>query len=242
MFKSNSFYMRVWGDYAMFTTPTSKGMGEKTSYPVPTREALRGIADEVYFKPTLCNVIDEVKVINQIQTETMGVRTLKNKGGNDLSNYSYLKDVEYLVKFHFEWNYNRKDLERDRNEIKHQEIMKRSLKKGGRRDIFLGVRECVGFIEYIREAEYVNAESYYNGQTLSMGIMFHSFIYPDKPGEKLVSCFDEVIMSDGVISFRSSEDTIIKNNLENYTFKYPELIKDVDKELEEYNQMEASYE
>ena len=45
-----SFVVR--GRYALFTVPYSKIGGDKTSYPVPTYEALKGIAKSIYWKPT----------------------------------------------------------------------------------------------------------------------------------------------------------------------------------------------
>ncbi|MET3617629.1 hypothetical protein ABID14_001263 [Peptoniphilus olsenii] len=38
-----------------------------------------------------------------------------------------LENVEYLVKFHFEWNLDRDDMAQDRNMKKHEAIMERSL-------------------------------------------------------------------------------------------------------------------
>lgn len=233
-FKSKPFYMKLKGDYALFSTPSSRGGGEKMSYQIPTREALRGITDAVYFKPVFKNCIDEVKIINPIQTQTMGFRALLKSGKADLNYYTYLKDVEYLVKYHFEWDKNREDLIHDRNEMKHQEIMKRSLKKGGRYDIFLGTRECVGYVEKITKDEYDNTKGFYDNQNVSFGIMFHSFIYPLKPGGELISCFTEIIMEKGVIKFIESEECEIKNVLSNYTFKYPEITVSVENELEQY--------
>ena len=238
MYKSKIFYIKVSGDYAMWTSAHSKTSGDRTTYQVPTKEALRGIADACYFKPTFINRIDEVKVINQIKTETMGARTLLNKGGTDLNNSSYLRDVCYLVKFHFEWNLDREDLVNDRNIKKHEAIMERSLKRGGRRDVFLGTRECYGFVEKIDKVEYEQAKSFYEGQNLSFGIMFSEFIYPTKPGKKLISCFTDTTMNDGVIKFKDSKDCEIKNTLDTYSFKYPDEIKSVDVEYEEYENFE----
>lgn len=64
-----------------------------------------------------------------------------------MSLYTYLRDVEYRVRAHFEWNENRPDLAHDRNENKHYDIARRMLERGGRRDIFLGARECQGYVE-----------------------------------------------------------------------------------------------
>lgn len=41
----------------------------------------------------------------------------------------------------------RADLAQDRNEHKHYDIAKRMVARGGRRDIFLGTRECQGYVE-----------------------------------------------------------------------------------------------
>lgn len=83
-------------------------------------------------------VIDECRVMNPIQTESKGIRPIKYSGGNDLSFYTYLRNVEYRVRAHFEWNENREDLAHDRNENKHYDIARRMIERGGRRDIFLG--------------------------------------------------------------------------------------------------------
>ena len=238
MDKSKYFYMKIFGDYAMFTSPSSKASGDRYSYSVPTKEALRGIIDNCYFKPSFKNVVDEVRIINKISTESMGARTLLSNGKNDLNQYTYLRDVEYLVKFHFEWNLDRPDLENDRNKKKHEDIMQRSIKKGGRRDVFLGTRECFGFLEEIDENYYNTAVSYYDNQNISFGIMFNSFIYPVEPSGKLVACYTETLMEDSVIHFKDSSDCEIQSELNTYKFKYPEKIKAVDEEYIEYQSFE----
>ena len=101
----------------------------------------------IYWKPTFLWVVDEMRVINPIETRSKGIRPLGYSGGNDLSIYTYLTNVEYQVKAHFEWNYNRPDIACDRSENKHYFMAKRMLERGGRRDIFLGTRECQGSVE-----------------------------------------------------------------------------------------------
>jgi len=230
-FQPTAFYFKLEGDYALWTTPETKGGGEKFTYSVPTFQALKGIADSIYFKPTFINVIDEVKVLNEIHTETKGVRTLVKKGTAVDRNYvTYLTSPVYLVKFHFEWNEDRKDLIYDRNQKKHEAIMERALKKGGRRDIFLGTRECLAYADIISKEEYEKEDSYYKGQSLSFGIMFHSFRYPSSSGKELYSLFTSVSMHDGIIEFKSPHECEIENKLSDYTFKFPKQIKSVDDE------------
>lgn len=222
IFKSNPFYYRLYGDYALFTDPVTKGGGEKYTYQVPTYQALKGITEQIYWKPTLTYFIDSVKIIKKIQTETKGIRTPLKNGSNDLNYYTYLRDVEYLVQFHFEWNQNRPELIEDRHEIKHEQILLRTIEKGGRRDLFLGTRECAGYVERIREEQFKAAPTYYDGKKVSFGIMFHSFIYPDSKDSndgKLISNFTDVKLEHGKIDFVRPEDCQIHHTLRNYNFK-----------------------
>jgi CRISPR-associated protein Cas5d len=119
----NIVELEVTGDYALFSDPVMRVGGEKTTMQIPSYEALKGILSSVYWKPTFIWYIDEVRVMNRIRTETKGIRPIKyNKGTNDLSYYTYLKDCRYRVRAHFEWNDNRPELKADRNENKHHEI------------------------------------------------------------------------------------------------------------------------
>lgn len=231
-YKSKPFYIEIKGDYALFTAPETKGGGEKFSYSVPTRQALQGIVDAIYWKPVIKNVVDEVIVMNPIITEVKGIRTLISNGKQDISYYSYLKDVRYLVKYHLEWNETREDLKQDRNEKKHQEITLRSIAKGGRRDIFLGTRECIGYIRKITKEEYEN--SFNENINFNLGIMFHSFKYPEKKGEPLYSFYTNTNIKNGKIVFKEQEECEIKNKLTSYKFKTFENYKSVDQEYEEY--------
>ena len=113
--------------------------------------------------------------------------------------------------------------------------MERSLLKGGRRDIFLGTRECVGHVEAINEEAYLAAKSYYENQNLSFGIMFHSFSFPSSDNEKLQSYFTHTVMYNGIIHFKSQEECEFRNELSSYQIRPPKQIKPVDRELEDYN-------
>ena len=60
---------------ALFSDILTSAGGEKTSYPIPTYEALKGVVKSIYFKPTLTWFIDEVRVIKPICYHTEGVKT-----------------------------------------------------------------------------------------------------------------------------------------------------------------------
>lgn len=234
MNKSKYFYAKIYGSKALFTAPESKSGGEKISYSAPTREALKGIIDANYFKPTITNVIDEVRVINKIESYTQGMRLLLKDYKSDLSAYTYLINPCYYVKFHFEWNEGREDLKNDRNFNKHEAITERSLKRGGRRPIFLGVSECQGYIEYLSEEEYESDKGYYDESDLGLGLMFVGFIYPEKSGETLKSAYGPINMKKGRIVFKKPEECPIINEVSNYSFKEAKVTRTVDQELEDY--------
>ena len=206
----NIVEFQVTGDYALFSDPLMRVGGEKNSYPVPTYEALKGILSSVYWKPTIIWYIDAVRVMEPVQTEVKGIRPIKyHGGGNDLSYYTYLKNVRYQVRAHFEWNDNRPELAEDRNENKHHEIAKKMIVKGGRRDIFLGTRECQGYVEPCIFGE--EAGAYDGVPEWGMGLMYHGITYPDeayseKTAGKMTANFWYPVMKRGVITFPRPED------------------------------------
>jgi CRISPR-associated protein Cas5d len=57
-----------------------QGGGEKFSYQIPTYQALKGILESVYWKPTFIWYIDAVRVMKKIQTESKGNKTLQMDG------------------------------------------------------------------------------------------------------------------------------------------------------------------
>ena len=174
----NIVEFEVRGDYALFSDPLTRVGGEKCSLQVPTYEALKGVLSSVYWKPTLIWYIDSVRIMNPIQTEAKGVRPIKLSGGNDLSYYTYLKNCRYQIRAHFEWNMNRPELEADRNENKHHCIVKRMIEKGGRRDIFLGTRECQG---YVAPCVFGEGEGAYDDTPeLAFGLTYHGITYADE--------------------------------------------------------------
>lgn len=201
----NIVEFEVFGDYALFSDPITRVGGEKFTYQVPTYEAIKGVLQSVYWKPTLIWIIDSVRVMNQIQTETKGIRPIKYSGnGNDLSYYTYLKNCRYQVRAHFVWNENRPELAGDRNENKHHNIAKRMIDRGGRRDIFLGARECQA---YVVPCVFGEGEGFYdNTPQLDFGVMYHGITYADEAysdetNDKMTVRLWRAAMKKGVIHF-----------------------------------------
>ncbi|CUX17756.1 type I-C CRISPR-associated protein Cas5c [Clostridium sp. C105KSO13] len=219
----NTVEFQVEGRLALFSDPVTRVGGEKCSYHVPTYEALKGILQSIYWKPTIIWVIDSVRVMNPIQTETKGIRPINYNGGNDLAYYTYLKDVSYQVRAHFEWNENRTKLSEDRNENKHHNIAKRMIERGGRRDIFLGTRECQG---YVTPCEFGKEEGYYDSQEgeIAYGFMYHGITYADEavlPEDlgMMTVRFWYPVMTKGIIEYIRPEECRKKRHIREMTIK-----------------------
>lgn len=204
----NRVEFQVTGDHALFSDPIFRLGGEKSTYQVPTYEALKGILASVYWKPTLIWYIDQARVMEPIQTEVKGMRPIKYHGGNDLAYYSYLKHCRYQVRAHFEWNENRPELAGDRNENKHHEIARRMIRKGGRRDVFLGTRECQGYVEPCVFGE--GSGAYDALPEMAFGLMDHGITYADEASSpetagKMTANFWNAVMKKGILTFPRPE-------------------------------------
>lgn len=84
----------VWGDYAMFTRPESKV--ERTTYPVPTPSACRGILNAIYSKPVeFYYQVTSVDVMHPIHIITVTKNELKQVADNSkvVRNEDYRIDV-----------------------------------------------------------------------------------------------------------------------------------------------------
>ena len=178
----NTIEFEVYGNYALFADPVTRVGGEKTSYHIPTYEALKGIVESVYWKPTIMWIVDAVRIMNPIQTETKGIRPINYSGGND------------------------PELADDWNENKHHNIAKRMVQRGGRRDVFLGTRECQAFVE---PCVFGEGSGYYDNMVgeIAYGFMYHGITYadeailPEEKGKMTVNFWNPVMTAGGIIEF-----------------------------------------
>jgi CRISPR-associated protein Cas5d len=214
----NSIEFKVWGRYALFTDPLTKVGGEKCSYHVPTYEAMKGVAKSIYWKPTLVWVIDDIRVMKRIRTQTKGTKPQEFSGGNSLAIYTFLADVEYQVRAHFEWNQQRPELAQDRVDGKHHAIARRMLERGGRQDVFLGTRDCQG---YVAPCEFgFGPGELDDAGDLGFGLMFHGFDYPDEcGGTELHARFWRPTMVNGLIHPPRPEACVNRKFVRNMTVK-----------------------
>ncbi len=127
------------------------------------------------------------------------------------------------IRAHFIWNENRPELKGDRNENKHHHIAKRMIDRGGRRDVYLGTRECQG---YVTPCEFGTGRGYYDDQEgeISYGFMYHGITYADEailPEDqgKMTVRFWNPTMKQGVIEFIRPEECKHKRHIKKMAIK-----------------------
>lgn len=212
----NQVEFKVYGRYALFSDPITRMGGEKCTYQVPTYQAIKGIVESIYWKPSIIWVIDELRVMKPIRTESKSIRPISySTGGNTLSIYTYLADVEYHVRAHFIPNTYRTEpdlLADSKKENKHHNIAKRMIDRGGRRDIFLGSRECQGYVE---PCAFDDGEGYYDSYgDVSFGVMVHGFDYPDETGRNMLGVrLWRAKMENGIIRFPKPEECDLRRDV-----------------------------
>ena len=78
--------------------------------------------------------------------------------------------------------------------------------RGGRRDVFLGTRECQGYVEPCAFSEEAGFYDDYPDE-LAFGLMFHGFDYPDEAGDdSFCARFWRPRMVKGVVDFVRPDD------------------------------------
>jgi CRISPR-associated protein Cas5d len=182
----------VRAERALFTRPELRV--ERFTYPVPTFGALAGLLRSIYAKPSFYWVPRRVLVLNPIRYQNILINEVK---GSVITKrpfvaserrmqkmQTYLYDAHYIVEAHFEWSGKQPQ---DEDLIKHMCIFDRSLEAGGRRDVYLGTRECSAIVEPMntdiracpaRDRFDRSAEEWrttHQGLDLHVGMMFHSW-------------------------------------------------------------------
>ena len=93
--------------------------------------------------------------------------------------------------------------------------MRRMIEKGGRRDIFLGTRECQGYVEPCKFGE---KKGFYDNIDMTFGIMLHGITYPDEVTDKSKEGIMSVRlwtpkMKNGIIKFPRPENCPIVRDI-----------------------------
>lgn len=215
---------------ALYTVPWSKPGGERHTYFTPTYEALKGMLKHIRWTPAITFVIDKVRILERIDTysETK-LRKRWTKSDHELSIYEYLRDVRYQVQFYIEWNQNYKNRETDRIARHHIEMFKKRLQHGSVLPLCFGISDCD--VEDYHRCKFGRGRGYYdNSGVIDLGIMFHSFGYPDEAildcdKYKFVSRYFHAYMDNGVIRFCRPEECSMRRVLHECTKEEKERLK-----------------
>ncbi len=205
----NTIEFEVCGELGLFTNPQMSEVDSKSTYPIPTYGVLIGVCESIYWQPSFLWVIDEVRVMNQIKTYNMAFSGSDwNTGERRIYKNTYLIKPRYQILAHFEWDFSRPDLSKDRIEGKHYAIVKRCLSKGGRKQSYLGAQNCAADIEPCIFGE---GESYYDGTgQIPFGIMYHSKKYSARIGTGTQPLWWQPVMTDGIIKYARPEQCTLK--------------------------------
>lgn len=202
---NNIIEYEVSGGYALFTDPLTKCGGEKCTLPVPTYESLKGITSAIYRSREIEWVIDAVRIMNPIRTECIARTVLEYfRGGRDLAAYTYLRNVRYRVKAHFEPRTVSFDTAA---EHRCYSIARRILKRGGRYPAFLGTRDCAAEINQCR---FDSGSGYYDNCSRELGLMYHSICYSGMESDNMTVQMFRCRMDNGMIRFPAPEQCPVR--------------------------------
>jgi len=204
---------------------------ERFTYPVPTFGALSGVLRSIYAKPAFYWVPTKVLILKPIRYQNIQVNEVKDTiitqrpfvapERRVQKMQTYLYDVHYFVEAHFEWSGKEPE---DENTGKHLDIFRRSLEAGGRRDVFLGLRECTAIVEPIdikfnvlKPQERFNAvveehqaewkQMGQTGLTMDIGLMFHGWEWGTAKDGTDTPTFFHAMMKDGILEYPHPDDS-----------------------------------
>lgn len=205
----NIIQFEISGRYALFTDPLTSCGGDKCSLPVPTYEALKGMARAIYNSAEFNWAIDAVRIIEPINTTEAMTLTRRSyyEKGQDIVIYTYLRNVRYNVLAHLEFP----DDTPSETQHRHYSIARRMLKKGGRREVFLGTKSCPAIVSPCR---FHDGEGFYDNESEDFGLMYHSITYKDGEAHsvQLFRCH----MERGVVAFPRPEECPISRSINSH--------------------------
>lgn len=195
--------VKVSGDFALFTRP--EGKVERTSYPIITPSAARGVLDSILFKPEMRWEIKRIQVLKQpkfysiVRNEVSKKATINKKTMGNPPNYYadddrqlrhslMLKDVSYIIEAQIRMQPHAVDPEE-----KYRAMFRRRVKKGQCfHRPYLGTRECAASFEEPDETDIPI------DWTETLGPIFFDFRYPTK-GSVAIPYFFNAEVNNGIM-------------------------------------------
>lgn len=203
--------LKVWGDYACFTRPEMKV--ERVSYDCITPSAARGILEAIYWKPSICWVIDRIHVLKPIRFMNIRRNEVRSKispgnikkamrdGKSPLEIFvddtkqrqqrasMILRDISYIIEAHFEYTGTG-----DSNDGKHLDMFNRRAREGQCfMQPYLGCREFSSNFRLIETDEPLEISQLLGKQDL--GFMLHDIDFKND----MEPHFFRAVITDGVI-------------------------------------------
>ena len=215
LLRKHTFEVELLGKKALFTTPESRTIGNKRSYRVPPLEAIREMIKSVYWKPGLMVVVDEIRVMNCMDTALNNDETTRGSVGLDyklnqpIMITEYLRDPWYKVRFHLDWDPKNLHIREEINTPKQIDMMNRYFIKGARMPCYFGTSECVADVGPTKFDEGIG---YYDGSgEIELSYMYLCKIYPEMTENPVWNhqrrlAFWSPVMVDGVIKYPRMED------------------------------------
>lgn len=213
-----TFCYECYGSKALYTIYWSRIGGEKLSYLVPTCGAIKGMTENMYWKPTMVYYPDRIRIMNEMDMMTVPKLLSKvDSSERDRAFYALLRNVRYQIEGHAEWNLRYKQFERDRIYEKHQDMIDRHLNHCSVKRVYFGESSCLVDDYYL--CKFGEGKGFYdNSGEIDLGMMFHSFVYaneavlPEDEGY-LTAKFWHPVMKDGVIEFIRPEECPVSRRL-----------------------------
>lgn len=184
MRRSRVFEVRARGPLACFTRPEMKV--ERMSYEVMTPSAARGLLEAILWKPAIKWHIDSITVGAPIQW----VAFRRNEVNGRASDRTYfadedrtqrntvaLRDVDYLVRAHFELT---ERVGADDTVVKFEEMFHRRLQRGQH-----FYQPCLGCREFVADASPAVEGFAPVEESRSLGLMFFDYDYRSQPPRPL---------------------------------------------------------
>ncbi len=209
------FCIRATGPLALFTVPEFRQ--EKCTYQIPTYDAIKGLFESIYWKPTIMWIPERLRVMKVVRTQSIMTNAIDENRKRKQVIQTYLHDVCYNIQARMEWNRDPR-CSADRKPGKHLDIARRSIEKGGRLDTFLGARECQCVVSPL--SGFMDGEGDYDDSgTLYFGTMLHGIDYPmDGDGKCVRRLWKNALMTSGVVNFPDpydvKEDRLVRDELE----------------------------
>lgn len=187
--------IKIWGDRAFFASPEFKSEG--FSYRVPTRTALIGLLESIFWHENCRYIVKSLAVLKPIQTQLIAknyiasVQTpqrpfLNIEEDRTQRHLVILRDVEYLLTFDIDF-----PLDRPR----YKEMLERRLSKGqSYYALYLGIREFGCFYELVDDVSIyqpLNINEY-------LGQMLYDF---KRTKKKITPIFKAHIIKNGIVNY-----------------------------------------